>query len=95
MGLLHRGRKVMNYLHHQSLNNFYYNIKELFLKIEKNNKEIENHYYKIIYYYLITKSTSEIFPLKSNFSKNIEKLFNLQFISLLLEGMYLINPKNN
>ena len=75
------------------LNN--YNIKELFLKIEKNNKEIENHYYKIIYYYLITKSTSEIFPLKSNFSKNIEKLFNLQFISLLLEGMYLINPKNN
>jgi len=53
------------------------------------------NYYKIIYYYLITKSASEIFPSKSNFSKNIEKLLNLQFISILLEGMYLINPKNN
>ena len=53
------------------------------------------NYYKIISYYLITKSTSEIFPSKSNFSKNIEKLFNLQFISVLLEGIYLINPKNN
>ena len=53
------------------------------------------NYYKIISYYLITKSTSEIFPSKSNFSKNIQRLFNLQFISVLLEGIYLINPKNN
>ena len=62
------------------------------IKFTKNNFI---NYYKIIYYYLITKSTSEIFPSKSNFSKNIEKLFNLQFISILLEGLYLINPKNN
>ena len=58
-------------------------------------KNIFINYYKIIYYYLITKSTSEIFPSKSSFSKNIERLFNLQFISVLLEGIYLINPKNN
>ena len=62
------------------------------IKFTKNNFI---NYYKIIYYYLITKSTSEIFPSKSNFSKTIEKLFNLQFISILLEGIYLINPKNN
>ena len=62
------------------------------IKFTKNNFI---NYYKIIYYYLITKSTSEIFPSKSNFSKSIERLFNLQFISILLEGIYLINPKNN
>jgi len=62
------------------------------IKFTKNNFI---NYYKIIYYYIITKSTSEIFPSKSSFSKSIERLFNLQFISILLEGIYLINPKNN
>ena len=61
------------------------------IKISKNN--IIN-YYRIINYYQINKKTNEIF-LKSTYQTKIEKLFKLQFLNVLIEGLYLLNQNNN
>ena len=61
------------------------------IKLIKNNFI---NYYKIINYYQINKLIKEIFT-KSIIQIKIEKLFNLQFLSVLIEGLYLSNLKNN
>jgi len=61
------------------------------IKLTKNNFI---NYYKIINYYLITEKINDIFRDKVKYSKNIEILFNLQFITILIEGFFLFNSKN-
>ena len=61
------------------------------IKLTKNNFI---NYYKIINYYLITEKINDIFRDKVKYSKNIEILFNLQFITVLIEGFFLFNSKN-
>ena len=52
------------------------------------------NFYKIIHYYKINE-TINIFRDNAKFSKNIEILFNLQFITILIEGLLLFNSKGN
>ena len=53
------------------------------------------NFYKISHYYIIIDSTTSIFKSNSNYVKQLEQLFNLQFITILIDGLYLFNPKNN
>ena len=63
-------------------------------KINLSKKNYIN-YYKITHYYLITESTFNIFKFSSKFSKNLQNLFNTQFITILIDGFYLFNKNNN
>ena len=53
------------------------------------------NFYKISHYYIIIDSTTSIFKSNSNYVKQLEQLFNLQFITILIDRLYLFNPKNN
>ena len=53
------------------------------------------NFYKIIHYYLINERIINIFRDNSKLSNNIEILFNLQFITILIEGLFLFNSKGN
>ena len=53
------------------------------------------NFYKISHYYIIIDSTTSLFKSNSNYSKQLEQLFNLQFITILIDGLYLFNQKNN
>ena len=53
------------------------------------------NYYRITNYYLIKDSAIDIFKYNSNYSKIIHNLFNLQFITVLIDGLYLFNKNNN
>lgn len=53
------------------------------------------NYYRITNYYLIKDSAIDIFKYNSNYSKITQNLFNLQFITVLIDGLYLFNKNNN
>ena len=62
------------------------------IKLKKNNFL---NYYKIINYYFINNISNELINQKSCFSKPIEKLFHLQFISILIKGLFLFDLEND
>ena len=61
------------------------------IKLKKNNYI---SFFKIFHFYQISKSLNLIFIKENYYSNIIEKLFKLQFISILLDEIFLLENKN-